>query len=177
MKGKKIFLIGFMGSGKSTIAELLTKDLHLPVKDTDAIIEKRTELTIPDIFKEHGEAFFRYLEGVVLHEILIAEEPCIISTGGGMPCYDQRIDWMNKDDLTIYLKCSVETLFKRLEKEFAQRPLLNSSSLDELKRNIGTMLQERQYIYEMAQIKVNGDLSPSEVSEQIKLALKQLEVE
>lgn len=177
MKGKKIFLIGFMGSGKSTIAELLTKDLHLPLKDTDTIIEKRAELTIPAIFKEHGEAFFRYLEGVVLHEILVADEPCIVSTGGGMPCFDHRIEWMKKEDYTIYLKCSVETLYQRLEKEFQHRPLLNSSSPDELKRNIETMLQERQYIYEMAEIKVNGDLPPLEVAEQIKLALKQLAVE
>ena len=174
MKGKKIFLIGFMGCGKSTIANLLASEMKLPLKDIDLIIEKRAELTISEIFKEHGEDFFRYLEGVVLNEILIEAGEMIVSTGGGLPCFDHRMEWMNRNDITIYLKCSVETLFNRIQKDSTDRPLLVDRSEIELKELVQTKLDERKSIYESASIIIDGNLPTIEV---IKEILKQIKLQ
>lgn len=174
MKGKKIFLIGFMGCGKSTIANLLASEMKLPLKDIDFIIEKRAELTISEIFKEHGEDFFRYLEGVVLNEILLEVGEMIVSTGGGLPCFDHRMDWMNRNDITIYLKCSVETLFNRIQKDTSKRPLVVDRTESELKEFVQNKLDERKSIYESASIIIDGNLTSIEV---VKEILKQIKLQ
>ncbi len=174
MKGKKIFLVGFMGSGKSTIAKLLASEMKLPLKDIDVIIEKRAELTISEIFKEHGEDFFRYLEGVVLNEILLEAGEMMVSTGGGLPCFDHRMEWMNRNDITIYLKCSVETLFNRIQKDSGKRPLVVNRTENELKEFVQNKLDERKSIYESASIIVDGNLSSIEVVQEI---LKQIKLQ
>ena len=174
MKGKKIFLIGFMGCGKSTIANLLASEMKLPLKDIDLIIEKRAELTISEIFNEHGENFFRYLEGVVLNEILLEAGEMMVSTGGGLPCFDHRMEWMNRNDITIYLKCSVETLFNRIQKDSGKRPLVVNRTENELKEFVQNKLDERKSIYESASIIVDGNLSSIEVVQEI---LKQIKLQ
>ena len=174
MKGKKIFLVGFMGSGKSTIAKLLASEMKLPLKDIDVIIEKRAELTISEIFKEHGEDFFRYLEGVVLNEILLEAGEMMVSTGGGLPCFDHRMEWMNRNDITIYLKCSVETLFNRIQKDSGKRPLVVNRTENELKEFVQNKLDERKSIYESASIIVDGNLSSIQVVQEI---LKQIKLQ
>ena len=174
MKGKKIFLIGFMGCGKSTIANLLASEMKLPLKDIDLIIEKRAELTISEIFNEHGENFFRYLEGVVLNEILLEAGEMMVSTGGGLPCFDHRMEWMNRNDITIYLKCSVETLFNRIQKDSGKRPLVVNRTENELKEFVQNKLDERKSIYESASIIVDGNLSSIQVVQEI---LKQIKLQ
>ena len=174
MKGKKIFLIGFMGCGKSTIANLLASEMKLPLKDIDLIIEKRAELTISEIFNEHGENFFRYLEGVVLNEILLEAGEMMVSTGGGLPCFDHRMEWMNRNDITIYLKCSVETLFNRIQIDSSKRPLVVNRTENELKEFIQNKLDERKSIYESASIIIDGNLSSIEVVQEI---LKQIKLQ
>jgi shikimate kinase len=172
MKRKKIFFVGFMGSGKSTIANLLASEMKLPLKDTDFIIEERAKLTISEIFKEHGEDFFRYLEGVVLNEILLEAGVMIVSTGGGLPCFDHRMEWMNRNDITIYLKCSVETIYNRIQKDCDKRPLLVNRTENELKEFVQNKLDERKSIYESATITVDGNLSSNEVVKEILNQIK-----
>jgi shikimate kinase len=172
MKRKKIFFVGFMGSGKSTIANLLASEMKLPFKDTDFIIEERAKLTISEIFKEHGEDFFRYLEGVVLNEILLEAGVMIVSTGGGLPCFDHRMEWMNRNDITIYLKCSVETIYNRIQKDCDKRPLLVNRTENELKEFVQNKLDERKSIYESATITVDGNLSSNEVVKEILNQIK-----
>lgn len=177
MKEKKIFLVGFMGSGKSTIAILLAKEMKLPLKDIDLIIEKRAELTISQIFKEHGEDFFRYLEGVILNEILLEPSSIIVSTGGGLPCFDNRMEWMNRKDITVYLKCSPDTLINRIQRNSETRPLLEDRTENDLKEFVQNKLEERKSIYESASIIVDGNLSSNkvvqEILEQIKLLVEE----
>eukprot|EP01136_Pigoraptor_vietnamica_P013804 Opistho-1_new@55243 len=174
MKEKKIFLVGFMCSGKSTIAKLLAAKMNLPLKEIDSIIEKRAELTISEIFAEHGEDFFRYLEGVILNEILLEYGSSVVSTGGGLPCFDHRMDWLNRKDITVYLKCSTETLFNRMEANSNTRPLLANKTENELKEYIQNKLDARKSIYETATITVDGNLSSKEVVQEI---LKQIKLQ
>lgn len=174
MKEKKIFLVGFMGSGKSTIAKLLASKMNLPLKETDSIIEKRAELTISEIFAEHGEEFFRYLEGVVLNEILLEPGAMIISTGGGLPCFDNRMEWMNRNDITVYLKCSPATLLSRIQRNPHKRPLLGNRTENELNEFVQTKLEERRSIYESAKIIINGDLASNDVVQEILGQIKPL---
>ena len=152
----KIFLIGFMGSGKSTLGKELAEKLNLSYIEADMLIEQQSGMTIPDIFSKEGEAHFRILEKNLLQHLQLADQ-CVIATGGGMPCHHQNIDTMNRLGMTIWLDVDEEVLVERLENQKAHRPLLFHTA--DLKTQIHQLLQERQSYYEKAKYKVrNPDL-------------------
>jgi shikimate kinase len=153
---QKIFLIGYMGSGKTTIGRLLAKKLNLQFIDTDTFIENRYRKSIHDIFAEKGEVAFREIERNILIEIL-AFENTVIAAGGGTPCFSDNMDLMTRTGVTIYLKLSEEQLLERLMPIKHKRPLLNNKNPDELKNYISTTLAEREPIYSRAIIAIDSN--------------------
>ena len=105
-----IYLIGFMGSGKSTLGTLLSNSLNFNFIDTDKLIEKRNSMSISNIFKTKGELFFRNEETKIIKEIIKLKKT-IVSTGGGMPCFNNNIETLNKYGKTIYLDYDIESLY------------------------------------------------------------------
>lgn len=144
-----IYLIGFMGSGKSHTGMQFAKALALPFVDLDTRIEKLEKRSIANIFEAEGEAYFRDLEAKTLRETLV-DDPAIISCGGGTPCFFQNMDWINANGLSIYLKADVSLLVKRLQKGQEQRPLIRGLDESELERFIAARLEAREPFYMQA---------------------------
>ena len=155
---KKIILLGYMGCGKSTIAEKLSSLIQIPFVDLDKSIEAKAEMTISQIFESFGEVYFRKLEHDVFVELLAAPENQIIGLGGGTPCYANNHELLKGEGITsIYLKASVETLFSRLAHNKSKRPIVVNKTEDELKEFIAKHLFDRSYYYNQAEYKVSVD--------------------
>jgi shikimate kinase len=148
---RKIFLIGYMGSGKTTIGKLLAKKMNLQFMDVDLFIENRHRKSITAIFAEKGEDGFREIERRTLQEIA-GFENIVISTGGGLPCFFDNMDVMNAYGTTIYLKTSVKELVKRLSVGKQNRPLIKDKNDTELYEFVGQNLQKRESFYNKATI-------------------------
>lgn len=148
---KRVYLMGYMGAGKTTVGRVLEKHTGLSFIDLDYYIEGRFLKTIGQIFAEKGEAAFREIERRMLHEVS-AFEDVIISTGGGTPCFFDNMEFMNASGMTIYLKVSVEELAKRLETCKHTRPVLQGRSGEELKRFISESLQKRETYYNQSSV-------------------------
>ena len=151
----RIFLIGFMGSGKSTLGAQLARLVGYQFIDMDHMIEETAEMSIPEIFNEHGEEVFRKWEYDILHE-LCRREKLVISTGGGAPCHSNMMDLMNTHGTTIYLKLSPEALKTRLIQSSAERPLIMGKSEPELLDFIKSLLEKRELFYKRAAHIVDG---------------------
>ena len=155
---RKIILLGYMGCGKSTIANRLSKITNIPYVDLDQSIEERANLLIKEIFEQQGEIYFRKLEREVLIDLLNASGNLIIGLGGGTPCYANNHELLKGNNiLSIYLKASVETLFERLIANKSKRPLIADKSDDEMKEFIAKHLFDRSFYYNQAQYKVTID--------------------
>ncbi|MEN9655515.1 MAG: Shikimate kinase [Bacteroidota bacterium] len=155
---KKIILLGYMGCGKSTIAEKLSSLIQIPFVDLDKSIELKAEMSINQIFDSFGEVYFRKLEHDVFVELLAAPENQIIGLGGGTPCYANNHELLKGEGITsIYLKASVETLFSRLAHNKSKRPIVAKKTEDELKEFIAKHLFDRSYYYNQAEYKINVD--------------------
>ena len=142
-----VYLIGFMGAGKTTISKLLANKLQLPFYDTDQEIEKNEKRSISDIFKKEGELYFRMLETEILKSI---NQNSIIACGGGLPIYNNNMELINSKGISIYLKASVNLLFDRLKKEKESRPLINNKTNKELEFYIKNELQNRKPFYTLS---------------------------
>jgi shikimate kinase len=151
----KIFLIGFMGSGKSTTGKKLASHLNWSFIDLDEKIEIMTGMKIKNIFSEKGETFFRKVESETLHGI-VSETNTVISTGGGTPCFGDNMDFMISNGLTIYLTMTPARLKSRLADSSDHRPLLKDIGKEELKEYIARKLSEREKWYSRAEIIVDG---------------------
>ena len=155
---RKIILLGYMGCGKSTIANKLSKIIQIPFVDLDKIIEEKTNLTINQIFETQGEVYFRKLEHEVFVELLNSPDNMIIGLGGGTPCYANNHELLQREDvISIYLKASIETLFDRLVTNKSKRPLIADKSEGEMKEFIAKHLFDRSFYYNQAQHKVIVD--------------------
>jgi shikimate kinase len=153
----KIFLIGFMGSGKTHWGRLLSAKLQLPFLDLDSVIVHREGKSVSDIFSEQGEEYFRYLEKEVLEEMVDGQDNFILSCGGGTPCFFNNIDFMKRNGKVIWLNTSVEALKERLLRERRSRPLIREITDEELQRYIIRKLSERRMYYERAHAVVNEE--------------------
>ncbi|WP_299399634.1 shikimate kinase [uncultured Gelidibacter sp.] len=144
-----IILIGYMGSGKSTIGKKLSEQLNFDFVDLDDYIQEKEGLTIPEIFKTKGEIYFRKKENTYLKEVLELNN-VVVSLGGGTPCYGSNMEAIlnAKDAHSIYLKLSIPNLVQRLSSEKSQRPLIAHLETDEdLTEFIGKHLFERSFYY------------------------------
>jgi len=165
MKQKNIVLIGFMGSGKSTVGFKLSYRLRIPMEDTDKLIERRQNETISEIFAKEGEPFFRDLETALLEELKDSPYTRIISVGGGTPIRPANRPLLKDCGTVIYLRVSPEVVYERV-KEDTGRPLLQCENPME---RIRELLNERSTAYEeCADMVIDTDeLSLDEVVEEI----------
>jgi shikimate kinase len=162
----KVVLVGFMGSGKSTVGKLLSERLGVPFVDTDVEVEKRTGMDIPEIFKKKGEEYFRGLERRIIEELLSLPYLLVISTGGGLPAYSNNMELLNKKAFTVYLEADFEVLWRRISED-RNRPLVSLG-----KEKVKELLERRLPFYEMAKFKVRTDVnSPVACVEEILNAL------
>ena len=168
----KIVLIGYMGSGKSTIGTQLANLLNLEFKDLDEEIERIEKQSIKEIFVKKGEIYFRRKEIEVLKSVLKENSSLILAIGGGTPCFGNTMEYLktDKEIITIYLKATIDTLVNRLYEERKKRPLIaHLENKEDLKDFISKHLFERSYYYNLASIKMEtDDLSVEEISEEIK---------
>ncbi|HTL80872.1 MAG TPA: shikimate kinase [Bacteroidia bacterium] len=166
----RIFLVGFMGSGKSTIGEGLATELDLKFIDLDKEIEKKYGKDIAAIFNTDGEKHFRDLEKQTLDELIENNDDFVMSCGGGTASFDDNMDKMNEAGVTIYIKLSTDHLAERLEPLVDSRPLLNGKHGHELWTFIHELLQEREPDYLRAKYKVKGkDLKAADLAEFVRL--------
>ncbi|NCC09153.1 MAG: shikimate kinase [Bacteroidia bacterium] len=152
----RIFLIGYMGAGKTTLGKALAHHLQIPFIDLDWYIEERFHQTVSDLFTQRGEAAFRELERAMLHEVA-AFEDVIISTGGGTPCFFDNIAFMNREGQTVFLDVHPTVLFRRLRVAKQQRPILQGKQDEELKAFIAEALEKRAPFYTQAQYTFRAD--------------------
>lgn len=152
----RIFLTGYMGSGKTTLGRALATAMDIPFIDLDHYIEQRYRKTISQLFAERGEEGFREIERKILHEVGEFED-VIISTGGGTPCFFDNIEYMNAQGTTVYLDVPVERLFIRLSIARSKRPLIKEKNDEELMTFIEEQLAKRAPHYSKAQYSFKAD--------------------
>ena len=170
-----VFFVGFMGSGKSFLAKQLAKLENGTAIDLDEEIEKHEGCTINEIFKINGEGYFRDLESEILRDItnkLLSSEPdyferkdktnkfTYIACGGGTPCFNRDIDWMNEHGITIWVDPPIDILLSRLANEKEHRPIIKDLDEIELREFIDKKLSERVFYYSQAKIKITDPLLP-----------------
>lgn len=151
-----IFVIGYMACGKTTFGRALARELGMEFIDMDFRIEQRFHTTIMDIFRQKGEESFRRMETAMLHEIGEIEN-CVISCGGGTPCFNGNMDYMLSVGPVIWLKASPERIVERLQINRSRRPLMREVEESELLEKVRTGLAEREPWYKRANIHFNSD--------------------
>ena len=155
-----IFLIGYMGAGKSVIGKSLSNKINYEFYDLDDYIEMKEGKKVSDIFDQENEVYFRKIENKYLHQLSSKKEKKIISTGGGTPCFENNLDIImnSTNSLSIYLKANVNTLVERLKNSITKRPLiLHLNDDQELRDFITKHLFERSFYYEKSDIKIKTD--------------------
>lgn len=169
----RIYLVGYMGCGKSTIGRKVAEILGISFVDLDKYIEERYFKTVPAIFAEEGEERFREKERISLLEVSQFEN-IVVGTGGGAPCFFENMDLMNNNGVTVYIAPDTNVLAARLLKSKTERPLIVGKSPEELISFINNALLKRAPFYEKSKIIIRGEnnLDPQLVIDKIR----QLEV-
>lgn len=144
-----------MGSGKSTLGKKLAAKLNRNHVDTDALIEAKEGMTIPEIFNQKGEPYFRNCETQLITHLLTVENQ-VISVGGGFPCHDGLLEQLKICGLTIYLKYHPKTLVKRILESTGERPLIAGKSEAELQIYVSNLLRTRSVDYENCDLVLTG---------------------
>ena len=153
----KIFLIGFMGSGKTHWGKQLAERLQLPFFDLDDTISNLEHRTIPEIFGESGEEYFRVKEKETLENLVEQNPSMVLSCGGGAPCFFNNIEFMKKSGTVVWLNTHVSVLLQRLLKEKAHRPLIRSLNDADMKSYIIKKMNERRMYYEQADVIIDNE--------------------
>lgn len=151
----KIYLIGYMGSGKSTLGKELASALGVTWVDLDNEFEERYKIKISQFFEKYGEKTFRELEHKVLFDISLRDN-LVISTGGGAPCYNDNMDLMNRTGMTVYLKGSPELLLSRIESSGSKRPLFQKMKGNNSLQNIAEHLKTREFYYQKSHFTIDA---------------------
>ncbi|MBK0377924.1 shikimate kinase [Mucilaginibacter segetis] len=152
---RHIFIVGFMGCGKTSWGKKLAAGLGYDFIDLDHVLEAKAGMTVAEYFAVHGEEAFRDLESIILKETTYPEN-AIISTGGGLPCFFDNMEWMNANGETLYIQLSPKALAGRLENAKTPRPVLQGKKGDELISFIEHKLAEREGFYLQAKHVVSG---------------------
>ncbi|MCK9449275.1 MAG: shikimate kinase [Bacteroidales bacterium] len=163
----RIYLIGYMGAGKTTLSKKLANLLGYNYIDLDQMFEERYKIEIDSFFKKYDEKAFRNIESQLLKETASLNS-VVIATGGGTPCYHDNMSWMNQHGITVYLEMHPRSLFKRLILSKKKRPLVLSHRPAELLLFIKNHLVERNKFYNQAAIIIKGeDIDPSDLHQRI----------
>lgn len=149
-QSSNIFLVGFMGCGKSSLGKKIADKLKFNFIDIDKEIEKEVNLSVSEIFSTYGEDFFRLKESQFLNEISISN--CVFATGGGLPCFNDNMSVLNNLGTTVYLQLPAKELLNRLVNDKSNRPLIKSLSNDELLEYINESLLSREPVYKKSDI-------------------------
>lgn len=152
----RIYLVGFMGSGKSSVGKRLAKKLGYNFVDLDDEAERLAGKSVSDIFQMHGEGYFRKLEQQAL-QLTAQLQNTIIATGGGTPCFFDNMDFINANGVSVYLKMSAASLVYRLEHAHKKRPLVQNLSGDGLLQYVEGKLEEREPYYLKAKCIIKGE--------------------
>lgn len=168
---RRIILIGYMGSGKTTVGKALSKETGMMFYDLDWYIESRMRKTVAQIFAEKGEEGFRKIEHNMLHEVAEFED-VIISCGGGTPCFFDNIDYINQQGEVVYLKATPEVLYRHLLMGKTERPLIKNKTPEELVAYITEQVAKREEFYNKARYTL--DVSLMDDYEKIQLSVDQL---
>lgn len=159
----RIYLVGYMGCGKTTIARDLSKELGYELIDLDHFLEQKYFKTIPQIFAEEGEENFRRKEQKVLREISEFEN-VIVATGGGAPCFFDNMNLMNQTGICVFLDVDTDELVSRLLNAKTERPLIKGKTPAELRTFIEEMMKKRRPFYEKANYILKGkNIQSSEI--------------
>lgn len=159
----RIFLIGFMGCGKSTMGRALASALKLTFIDLDSFLEEKYFRTVPQIFADEGEEGFRRKERKVLEEVC-AFDDVIVGTGGGAPCFFDNMELMNNSGFCVFLDIEISSLVNRLVHAKIERPLIKGKSPEELYGFIEGLLAKRRPFYEKARYIMKGtEITPAQV--------------
>lgn len=153
----RIFIIGFMGTGKSHWGIQWAKENDLEFFDMDALIEKEEQASVVDIFEKAGEDYFRVKEASILRDLLKYDN-CIISCGGGAPCFYDNMSLMNQNGTTVYLTASPQYILEKVLLEKEKRPIINHINEAELLFFIEQKLKERAPFYNLAKITLNAEM-------------------
>lgn len=173
MTCSRIIIVGYMGSGKTTVGKALSKETGVPFYDLDWYIESRMRKTVKQIFDEVGEEGFRRIERSMLHEVAEFEN-VIISCGGGTPCFFDNMDYINRQGETVYLKCTPSVLHSHLKMGKTVRPLLLNKTPEEVDAYIKEQLEQREPFYKKA--KHTLDVSLMDNLQQIKVTVERLKL-
>lgn len=173
----RIFLIGYMGAGKTTLGKAFARCMGLTFIDLDWYIEERFHKTVRQIFAERSEEGFRELEKRMLHEVADFED-VVIATGGGTPCFFDNVEYMNQKGETVFLDVSQEVLFRRLKVAKQQRPLLAQKNDEELKAFIADALGKRLPHYSKAKHVFRADEleDKQQIQQSVEALKKQLKL-
>ncbi|NIG57652.1 shikimate kinase [Chitinophaga sp. Cy-1792] len=152
----KIYLLGFMGAGKSYWGKQLADHWNLPYYDLDEVIVETEEMAISDIFATKGEDYFRERESMLLRE-LSKQDNVLISCGGGTPCFQDNMDFMNEKGITVWINPSVEVMVERLSRKKAKRPLIQDLEDEDLVDFVEKKLAERLQFYQQSRHIIASD--------------------
>jgi shikimate kinase len=170
----KVILVGYMGSGKSSVGNLLALQLGIPFYDLDSVIEDIEQLSISNLFEKKGELYFRKSENKILQQILHKDESFVLSLGGGTPCYYNNHELLLQDGIvSFYLKATSAKLVERLQVEKESRPLVASLNKDELLDFVNKHLFDRSYYYhQVNHVVVIDEKSVDQLVDEIKMKLR-----
>lgn len=152
----RIYLVGYMGAGKSTTSKRLANRLGWEAYDTDRLFEERFKISINDFFKKYDVDLYRKLETQILHDTLRFDN-AVIATGGGTACFNNNMDWMNQNGLTIFLRISQQAVCDRLGHSKVRRPLIYDRPPEEVESFIRQNYAERLPFYEQARLTVKSE--------------------
>lgn len=161
---KAIFLIGYMGCGKTTLGEPLARVMGLPFVDLDAYVEQKHSMSAKEIFATLGEPHFRQLEREALTEVATGGGDVIVACGGGTPLQPENMELMNSVGITVWLRTSVDRIVSRLvlPEQRIKRPLLNEMSDEEIRQQVINGLKARKKYYRKAQLQFDSTYLESE---------------
>lgn len=152
---ERIYLVGFMGAGKTTFGKMLASKLGFDFVDTDQLFEKKYKTTVDLFFKKYGEELFRKLEREILH-LTFDMDKVVVATGGGTPCFYDNMEQIKRNGLSLYLKMAPKVLYDRLVHAKKVRPLVAEKSDEELLDYIKHKLSEREIFYKKSDYIISG---------------------
>ncbi|MDB4108603.1 shikimate kinase [bacterium] len=154
-----VVLLGYMGSGKSTIGRLLAKKLEFKFLDLDEYIEQNEKVSVAELFNSKGEIYFRSIEAKAVKQLCNDSDSLVLALGGGTPCFGDTMSFLNEHSnvMTFYLKASVSELTKRLVNEKSSRPLIAHLDEEAIPEFIAKHLFERSFYYNQSKVNINTD--------------------